>query len=392
MTPALVLGEGVTALGAIRNLGRKGIPQFAVGTAGSVVAHSRWYRPLPGSSRDVPTPSALREFLFGLPFDRMVLIPCSDAWATAVAGLPPEFAERFPASLVPRETLACVLDKAQFAATLARLGLSHPRTVCIGPEDDGGMLPDEAFQGAFLKPCDSQAFRSRYGVKGLWFKTRAEAVALVREARQAHLELMLQEYISGPPSRYYMVEGFVDRTGRVCARFARQRLQMYPTDFGNSTYMVSVPLEAVQGAVRTLDRLLEALQYRGVFAAEFKHDERDGCDKLLEVNPRPWAQVGFAAACGVDVCEMAYRDALGLTVEPVLNYEVGRRCVEPRFCWELVRKGRLTPWAWGRSLVGATQLILCGDDPAPMVATVLDGPRRVVGGLLRKLGLRRNRR
>src|SRR5712691_10045831 len=124
---------------------------------------------------------------------------------------------------------------------------------------------------------------------------------------------------------------------------------MHPTDFGDSTYMVSVPLEAVQGAVEILNRLLEALQYRGVFEAEFKHDQRDGRDKLLEV-PAPVGFVGFNAACGVDVCEMAYRDALGLTVEPVINYEVDRRCVQPRLCRELVRNGRLTPWAWGRSL------------------------------------------
>jgi len=47
-----------------------------------------------------------------------------------------------------------------------------------------------------------------------------------------------------------------------------------------------------------------------VFSAEFKFDERDGLFKILEVNARPWWYVDFAARCGVDVCRMAYRDAL----------------------------------------------------------------------------------
>ena len=99
---------------------------------------------------------------------------------------------------------------------------------------------------AFLKPRDSQAFRRRYGVKALRFRTPSEAIALALEARQTGLELMLQQYIPGPPTRHYMVEGFVDRTGRICARFVRQRLRMFPPDFGDSTYMVSVPLDHVR--------------------------------------------------------------------------------------------------------------------------------------------------
>jgi predicted ATP-grasp superfamily ATP-dependent carboligase len=147
---------------------------------------------------------------------------------------------------------------------------------------------------------------------------------------------------------------------------------MYPSDFGNSTSTVSEPLSEVAPAVETLDRLLAALEYRGVFSAEFKRDERDGRFKLLEVNCRHWWYVEFAAACGVDVSLMSYRDALGLPVTPVEGYEVGRRCVYPYFdrypCWEMLRAGRLSPWAWARSWIGAEQPIYTRDDPWPAVA------------------------
>jgi len=60
-----------------------------------------------------------------------------------------------------------------------------------------------------------------------------------------------------------------------------------------------------------------------VFSAEFKFDERDGLFKLLEVNARPWWYVDFADRCGVDVCGMAFRDALGEEIEPVTGYKLG---------------------------------------------------------------------
>ncbi len=89
---------------------------------------------------------------------------------------------------------------------------------------------------------------------------------------------------------------------------------MFPLDFGNSTCMVSVAADEVAPAVASVERLLAHVGYRGIFSAEFKYDERDGLFKILEVNARPWWYVEFTARCGVDVCTLAYRDALGEAV------------------------------------------------------------------------------
>jgi ubiquinone/menaquinone biosynthesis C-methylase UbiE len=134
-------------------------------------------------------------------------------------------------------------------------------------------------------------------------------------------------------------------------------------------------------AVQAARHLLGALRYRGVFNAQFKYDERDGRFKILEVNPRPWIWVGFAIACGVDVVEMAYRDALGLPVHPVTEYEVGRYTLDPLTDLvagrRLMREGRLTLWTWLRSWPGATQLIFSWDDPVPAFVSFSDAARRI---------------
>jgi hypothetical protein len=367
MVPALVLGgPSVTTLGVLRCLGRRGIPRFVAGTRGTFVSRSRWHRSLPAGCAGLETPASLPALLDAVP---------TDAWVSAVAALDAGRAARFPSSQAPLETLEILLDKARLAVTLGRLGVPHPRTIEIDP-DRTMELPDWALRSGFLKPRSSQLFAERFGAKASRFRSRAHAAELVAEAARSGIGLVLQEYIPGPPTRHYMVEGFVDRTGSVRGRLARQRLRMYPSDFGDSVWMVTVPLAAAEPAVRTLDRLFAALRYRGPFEAEFKHDERDGQFKLLEINSRPWVFVAFAARCGLDVCAMAYRDALGLPVAPATDYEVGRHCVQPFLEWGLVREGRLSPWAWGRSLLGATQLVLRVDDPAPAVADLLAWLRR----------------
>jgi predicted ATP-grasp superfamily ATP-dependent carboligase len=162
----------------------------------------------------------------------MVLIPCSDAWVAAVARLEPTLAARFPASIAPLESLDICLDKGRFADTLARLGLPHPRTIW-----------DSTLRDPFLKPRNSLALRASYGVKAFRIRTRAEAMTRVREAQQAGLELMLQEYVPGPAGSHYFVDGFVDRAGAVCARFARRRIRTNAEPFGDSSCMVSISLE-----------------------------------------------------------------------------------------------------------------------------------------------------
>jgi D-aspartate ligase len=365
--PVLVMGSGITTLGVVRILGRKRIPRYVMGADGCV-SRSRWYRPAPPPCHD-GAGEGLAELLVKLPLERAVLMPCSDAWTLAVSALDGALAARFPRSVSGSASLHALIDKGLFADVLQQYAIPHPLTTCPANEDELHAIPDEAFERGFLKPTSSQAFHRRFDVKAFRFSGRAEALAQFRSAREARLEVMLQEYIPGPPTAHYFIDGFVNRHGSWIARFARRRLRMSPPDFGNSTYMVSVAMDEVEGAVASMERLLRGLRYRGIFSAEFKRDERDGVFKLLEVNARPWWYVEFAANCGVDVCDMAYRDALGLPVEPVTSYRIGRHSVYPYYdraaCLTLFRSGQLSLWSWAASWIRAEKPVLRWDDPSP---------------------------
>jgi D-aspartate ligase len=367
-TPVIAMGGGVTLATVLRHLHRAGIPTYSICTPEDFVRHSRWHRPVPGAW-PAPTPRSLQKFLECLSLERAVLLPCSDDWLSATAALPPELARRFPSSVAPSGVVETMVDKWRFAQLLQRHGIPRPRTSLLTSRDFMDSLSAEDFEGAILKPLSSVTFATAYGVKGFLVGNRAEAR---RAMAGVEFPILLQEFIPGPPAAGHFVEGFIDRNGRVCAMFARRRLRMYPPRLGNSTFMVSVPLEEVSGAVAPLQYLLQAIDYRGVFSAEFKYDERDRFFKLLEINARPWWYVDAPARAGIDVCRMAYHDALHQAVEPRCSYFSGQYLGflpnDFRAWSEERRAGGPTLWSWLGSWRHARSTPFYWDDPLPALA------------------------
>jgi len=143
-----------------------------------------------------------------------------------------------------------------------------------------------------------------------------------------------------------------------------------------------VQLDDVRQAVESLERLLPPIGYRGIFSAEFKRDARDGVFKIIEVNTRPWWYIEFAALCGVDVSLLAYRDALGLELDPPEpgDYVVGERCVllpQDVLAYRALReRDGLSFATWCRSWVGARPSIFDLTDPLPSLSLPIFVARR----------------
>jgi len=364
--PALVFGAGVTALAVLRSMGRNGVPAFVAGADTALVRASRWYRPAPGGPVDE---SGVAAWLDALPLECAVLVPCSDDWVLALARVPEG---RFAAAVGPLEAVRTFVDKLRFAQATQRLGVPTPRTLFVRGVEDLDALGDADLAGHFLKPVDSQAFFARFGTKGLWLEDRAVAAATVRRLAEEGLEMLLQEFVPGPPTGHVFLDGFVDRAGVMRAVLARRRVRLYPPKLGNTSLAVTIRMDEAAPALESLRRLLEGVAYTGIFNAEFVYDERDATFKLIEVNARPYWQLELATAAGLDLAHMAYRDALGLPVETASRYRVGQRWVHPLN--DLRARG-----LDARALLGRGNAVLAWDDPRP----VLDGVARAVRRLAR---------
>lgn len=141
-------------------------------------------------------------------------------------------------------------------------------------------------------------------------------------------------------------------------------------DYGNSSFATSTLEPSV---VDLSMKLLTSIRYQGLAGVEFKKDPRDGAFRLMEVNPRSGMSEGLAVDSGVDIPYIAYRDALGLHVEPVDTYQVGVKWIDLGWdissYWHRRQTTGLSFWTWARSVAGArSYAYFAWDDPLPAIA------------------------
>jgi D-aspartate ligase len=372
----VVLGEGITALGVLRSLSRSGLQPILVSAPGDFASRSRRVRGRTLAAPDSIDRASLVGQLEKLGVQAAVLIPCTDPWCQAVSDFSAGDREPYVTSLPDRETTEMFLDKWLLSEALERFEIPHPTTFKLTSETQLAQMSPSFF----LKPRHSAGFYDTFGRKAFGYRNRDEATDAFRRMTSAGFAAVLQERVPGPPNAHVFIDGFIDRGGVRRALFVRERIRMFPSDFGNSSMTVSVAPDTHEDAIDSVDRLLTGVGFRGAFSAEFKRDPRDGIAKLVEVNCRPWWYIGFAAQCGVDITLMIYRDALGLPVASVETYPVGERCgvlVDDVKAYIVMRRsGELTLRRWVQSWIGSTTSTFELDDPLPTLVAMSSIARR----------------
>jgi D-aspartate ligase len=393
--PVLILGKSITALGVLRVVAARGIESYVVDATSDIIIRSRWYRPAERTLPETPDSDELASFLESLQVSRAVLIACSDKWTHAVAGLPKETLQRYPASIAPAEAVAQFLDKDRFRALVDRLGIPHPRSLPLTGPADLDLASDEDLANGFLKPTDSPRHNLVFGTKGSFARSRDAAARVIERGNAAGITFMLQEWIPGDITTTVLIDGFVDRKGTIAAMIARRRLRMNPPRLGNTTADVTIPLAEVSEVVPGLRKLLAEVAYRGIFNVEYKFDERDGHFKIIELNPRAFWLIGHIAKAGVDLPWMTYLDAQELPVPAPAPYRPGRYglyetpdATAIARAWSSFHRPEgpiLKPWLTG------DHALFWWSDPLPAVADLWRALRGRMRGTFGRFGRARRR-
>lgn len=364
--PALVLGEGYTALAAARALGRAGVNVLVAAAATGFAGRSRFVRGRISGVEETADGVLAAARAFGV--EQAVLVPCSDIWCEAIVSLPAEARDRLATSLPSADVVATLIDKAALADLLRRRDVPHPRTVVVDGPAALAVMDGQATSW-ILKPRSSQPFNRVFRRKGYVVRTRPEAQSRLAACTRAGQAMILQEYLPGPASAHVLLDGFQDRAGVARARLARRRVRKYPPDLGDSTSGIFISLDEVAEPLRSLDELLAGLGYRGMVSAEFKLDPRDGAYKLLEVNCRPFVYFESALRWGTNLCLMAYCDALALPLPavgaPPGGAQYGHVLADARALLAQYRRRELSVRGLAAGLAGATRLPAHRDDPLP---------------------------
>ena len=223
--------------------------------------------------------------------------------------------------------------------------MPHPRT--LNPADVE-LTDVAAILGfpLFIRPVQSLPFFTRFGRKGFTAHTLQELRQYLHVAEQHQMPVLLQEIIPGPGEYGYSMRGYLDRRFQVMALMALQK-QQQPSLFTPLTVKQSIPLTVLADAVRIVITYLQAIQYQGLFFAEWKRDPRDGIVKLLEINARSAGGNAFGAACGMNHILLAYQEALGLPITPLTHYRTDLCGINllPNLRYQLIQilQGRFSP-------------------------------------------------
>ena len=315
---ALVFDVGwVNGLAAIRSLGRAGIPVLALDHRQSPLGfRSRYATPV-----HVPDPAVDEEGFVSRVAEiegPAIVFPTHDPPLNALArnaGRLPGLRFPFP----PWSVLEAIQDKRHQLEVAAAAGVDIPETRYPGSAAEARAAAEELGPPVLVKPQHPDGFKRRFGKQAFSCETSEEAERAYADAEP--FGPMVQELVPGGDDELYSLGSYLAEDGEPLGLFSGRKLKQVPPGIGTCRTGEAV---WVQEVVDSGLRFLRALGFHGISQVEFKRDPRDGRFKLMEINPRLWQWHGLAAACGVDVPVIAYRDLSGEKVDPVSMNGSGR--------------------------------------------------------------------
>ncbi len=223
-----------------------------------------------------------------------------------------------------------------------------------------------------LKPYQSAPGRAVLGKKAIRAETANELLSAFDRFATGPTKFMVQEFIPGDDAQLFGYLGFWDRDGSEHSWLTKQKLRQFPAGLGDGSLHRTVDVPEVRALTTTL---LEAMQYRGFVAAEFKRDSRTGQLRLIEINPRTAMCNQIGAAAGVDFPWAGYRyltsgeprDEPGAEFKRDVQYV--DEILDLRAFLALRREGQLGTAAWLRSHARTRAFAVWStQDPLPFAA------------------------
>jgi predicted ATP-grasp superfamily ATP-dependent carboligase len=322
-TAVVVEVAWVNGLAAIRSLGRQGLRVLALDHRPYALGfRSRYAEP-----RLAPDPlddedgfvAALRT-LAEETDDALPVFPTHDEHVNAIARHGDVLGERYRFPFPTWAVLERIQSKRHQLETAESVGIPVPRTFYPGSAEEAHAAGEQLGFPLIVKPSANVGFRRSHGRQLFRCETAAELERAYEAA--APYEPMVQELIPGGAEAMYTLGSYLDRDGQALGLFSGRKLSQTRGYMGSARAGEALWVEEV---VENGLALLRALGFRGISQVEVMRDPRDGRYKLLEVNPRLWQWHSLAAACGVDLPWMAYRDLVGDPLPPARMHGDGKR-------------------------------------------------------------------
>jgi D-aspartate ligase len=380
-------------LGAIRSLGRLGVPVYGVHedplapAARSRYLHGRWiWRPAPDDMHRVRTGLITLAERIGR---RSVLIPTDDAGAIFLAEHGSDLRQYFLFSAAPRDLPRQLAGKYTLYQRCRELGVPCAAAALPRTLREVYRFAEQIGYPLVAKLATPWQSKSAKGLRSTSVIRSRDDLAQTWQAceESGGGALMLQEYVKGWD---YFFHGYCDAQSRCRPGFVGSKERSYPAHAGLTSLgrWVGNP-ELHQQATELVARV----GFQGIVDLDYRFDPRTGTYKLLDFNPRLGAQFRlFSDSAGVDVVIAAHLDLTGRVI-PHGSPHLGRSFLvenyDPIAALSYRRLG-LDLKSWVASLRQADELAwFARDDLAPFGLMCLRMGWRAITRPLNRLGTRR---
>jgi len=316
--PALVFNCHYNGLSIIQELGRHGVPVYALDTFRSVGTVSRYahYWPCPDPLCDE---DAFIQFLIerGGEFDQKpVLFPTNDHWATAIARHKQELGMWYLPCVADGPVVDLLISKDRFYQWAMERNYPVPRSYSVDEvlEADGDIFPLIAKPIARRSPNLCMDHRDLHKFFDAHRMTVINNTSEYRDFTSQYADyldyFLFQEYVPGMADRMYTVGIYANRQHEVLGLFTGRKVRGFPPDIGDC--IVGQGERMPDEIIECVKEMVCDLGYSGIAEFEFKKDPSTGRFRLIEINPRSWSWIGITPACGVSLPWIAYADLTGI--------------------------------------------------------------------------------
>lgn len=369
---AFVLGLFDTGLGAVRSLGRVGIPVIGIESDHNMPGFKSRFCEAKICPDPVHQSDDLLRFMMneGNKLDRPgILFPSTDAFVLFISRYRDELQKKFLFALSSKEVLESIVNKRRQYEMAERVGTPYPQTFYPENLNEVDKIKEDVDYPAFIKPYYSHLWKEKFNNKGFKVDNPQELQERFAEIFPTDLQAMVQSIMLGPNTNHFKVSAYMGTDNEPLAVFTLRKIRQYRTDFGVGTLVESLRYEELKELGL---KFFRGIQYRGIGSIEFKKDERDGCLKMIELNPRLWQQNCHATRCGMNFPLIQYLDLTGQNPKPKTEFIEGIKWFDAiadfQAFWDYFRKGELMPWAWARSWMDAKSFAtFAWDDLGPFL-------------------------
>jgi len=389
---AVVMGGSVNGLSFARSLGRRGVPVLILDSDWGIGMYTRYANTqiIPSTFTHEDEWVAFHDHI-GSQLERPgVIFPTSDEHALFIARNASSLERYFRFFGPTLEILESIIDKKKQYLTAKEAGIPIPQTFFPESDDNITEIAERMSYPCILKSYKSFLRHKKHKGKVIIASSADDLIQRYRQISSDEIKFMIQEIIPGEDNMLYGYLSLWDSGSNEYAWVTKQKLRQNPPYYGDGSLQITVDAPEV----RNLSiQLLNAFNYTGFSGIEYKHDQRDGTYRLMEINPRTVSGNQIAISAGVDFPWIGY---LVLTEGGKADSSNSRHSFQPGVKyineeWDFKafrafrRSGQLTFGAWLKSIKGArAKAIFAFDDQYPFWVVCFRFIRAFIRGIVKK--------